>query len=419
MLCLLGFMAPTWAADTAETISEIRFLGNDTTRPEIMLQEMLVRVGEPVDPARIEQSRQAIMDLELFKSVKAELLAAPPGPVLQITVDEKIYFLPIPKLNRSDDGVGYGAQLRFDNLAGLNQKLKLTYEREKTDVSSSGEQGVLSLVYAYPRIFGSPYRLDVEGGVERLPIEAVDGETVTAGYERSASFAGFRFSRWLHTQGPSQGWQAGGGLVWRRQTYRHLSGTPDLYRDGTGVGVVGQIEYRKVHDYLYSRSGENYGLSVEFGLPSIGSDSNYSREILYYRRYQPVFDWPHHNLDLQLQLGLSNDRLFDADAYSLGGGKSLRGYETASITGNAFMLANVEYLAPLFGYYPLRGVVFADVGNAFPENRDIGFSGIKWSAGLGLRLKLKWFVRADLRADAAYNADTGDWKFYASSKQTF
>jgi len=123
MLCLLGFMAPTWAADTAETISEIRFLGNDTTRPEIMLQEMLVRVGEPVDPARIEQSRQAIMDLELFKSVKAELLAAPPGPVLQITVDEKIYFLPIPKLNRSDDGVGYGAQLRFDNLAGLNQKL--------------------------------------------------------------------------------------------------------------------------------------------------------------------------------------------------------------------------------------------------------------------------------------------------------
>lgn len=418
-LCLFGLMASAWADETPETISEIRFLGNKTTKPEILLQEMLVRVGDPADPALIEQSRQAIMDLGLFKSVRADLLVAPAGPVLQIRVKEKYYYLVIPKLNRSDDGVGLGAQLRLDNIAGLNQQLKFTYEQEKTDASSSGKQDVFSLLYTYPRMFGSPYLLEIEGGVERLPLEVLSGETVTAGYERTASFAGFKFTRWLNLTGPSQGWQVGGGLVWRQQTHRHLSGTPDLYRDGTGVGAVGLIEYRKVHDYLYSRGGQNYGFNVEFGLSGLGSDTDYTREVLYYRGYWPVFDWPHHNLDVQLQLGLSNDRLFDTDAYALGGSGSLRGYKAGSVTGNAFMLTNVEYLAPLFGYYPLRGVVFADVGNAFPGNRDIGFSDLKWSTGLGLRLKLKAFVRLDLRVDVAYAFDTNETKVYASSKQMF
>ncbi len=123
VLCLLVWMASAWAAEAPATISEIRFVGNKTTKPEILLQEMLVRVGDPADPVRIEQSRQAIMDLGLFKSVRADLLAAPAGPVLQIRVKEKYYYLVIPKLNRSEDGVGLGAQLRLDNIAGLNQQL--------------------------------------------------------------------------------------------------------------------------------------------------------------------------------------------------------------------------------------------------------------------------------------------------------
>ncbi len=452
-VCLFGLLATAWGADSGpvgtisetangpiittgrtseasrvsdsargprlDPISEIRFAGNDTTKPRIMLQEMLVRVGDPADPALIERSRQAIMDLELFKSVRADLQPAPAGPVLLITVDEKYYILPIPKLNRSDDGVGYGGQLRLDNIAGLNQQLKLTYEQEKTHVSSSGQQEVFSLLYVYPRMFGGPYRLEVEGGVERLPLDVLTGETVTAGYEQTTSFASFKLTRWLDLKGPSQGWQVGGGMVWRQQAFRYLSGTSGLYQDASGVGAIGLVEYSMVHDYLYSRSGVDYGLNAEFGISAFGCDINYSSEVLFYRNYLPVFDRPHHNLDLQLQLGLSSNHLFDGDVYSLGGGKSLRGYESGSITGNAFVQANAEYLAPLFGYYPLRGVVFIDAGNAFPDNHDIRLSDLKWSAGLGLRLKVKSFVRIDLRVDAAYAFDTRETKIYGGTKATF
>lgn len=422
-LCLSLCAISVCAAEDPPTLGEIRFVGNKTTKAEILLQEMLVRVGDPADAALIEQSRQAIMDLGLFKSVRAELLpGAERGRVLLITVKEKYYILPIPKLNRNDENdIGYGAQLRLDNLAGLNQQLKLTYELEKAETSSSGEREVFSVVYNYPRIFASPYRLEIVGNRTSYPIDvlATDGTTVDASYRQTSSEAGFAVTRWLGLIGPSRGWQLGGGLVWRERSYRYLSGTPGLYTDSSTVGLTATIEYTDVHNFLYSRSGRTYGLSAEFGLPSLGSDNNYTRERLYYRGYYPMFNRPHHNLDVQLQLGLASDRAFKEDAYSLGGSSTLRGYEAGSSTGNAYVLANIEYLAPLFGYYPIRGVLFADIGNAYPSNRDIDLSDLKTGAGLGLRWKIKAFVKLDLRLDVAYAFDTGETRVYAGTKETF
>jgi outer membrane protein assembly factor BamA len=421
----LLWLAPPAAAwsQAPELISVIHFAGNHTTREQILRQEMVVQPGDAVDAARIEQSRQAIMDLGLFSAVEAELQpgARPGERVLLITVKEKYYILPIPKLNQSEEGdIGYGAQLRFDNLAGFNQQLKLTYEQEKTAASSSGEQDVLSLSYVYPRLFGGPWRLDAAASRTRLPIEVLgDDGARDAEYQQSTSEASWTLTRWLDLIGPSRGWRAGGGLAWRSRGYRHLSGTPGLYQDGTAVAATALAEFTDVHNYLWSRGGQTYGVSAEFGLPGLGSDNDYTRQLFYYRGYWPGFGQPHHNFDLQLQLGLSSDRLFGEDAYGLGGGSTLRGYDADRIKGNAFVLANAEYLAPLAGYYPIRGVLFADVGNAFPGNRDIRLSDLKWSVGLGLRWKIKAFVKLDLRVDVAYAVDTGETKVHAGTKETF
>ncbi len=423
--CLLlsfSVRAQTGPEEALPVIGTIRFSGNHTTRAAILLQEMLVRPGDGADPGRIEQSRQAIMDLGLFKAVQAELLPGEQAPecVLLITVEEKYYILPIPKLNKNEEGdIGYGAQLRLDNLAGLNQQLKITYEQEKIETSSSGEQDVLSLSYVYPRIFGSPYRFELNASRTNLPLDVLTDGTVSAQYQWTTTEAGLALTRWLGLIGPSRGWQVGTGLVWRDQSYRHISGTPGLYPDGTAVGLTALVEFTDVHNFLYSRSGTTYGLSAEFGLPGLGSDNDYSRQIIYYRSYRPVFDLPHRNLDMQLQLGLSSDRLFGEDAYALGGSSTLRGYKSGSITGNAYVLANVEYLAPLFDYHPLRGVLFVDVGNAYPSNRDIRLSDLKWGVGVGLRWKIKAFVKLDLRVDAAYNVDTGETRVFAGTKETF
>ena len=130
-----------------------------------------------------------------------------------------------------------------------------------------------------------------------------------------------------------------------------------------------------------------------------------------------MFNRPHHNLDVQLQLGLSSDRVFNEDAYSLGGSGLAARLQGRQFQGNAYALANIEYLAPLFGYYPFRGVLFADVGNTYPSNRDIDLTDLKSSAGLGLRWKIKSFVKLDLRVDVAYAFDTGETRVYAGARR--
>ena len=53
---------------TSPIIVDIVFQGNKVTRP----QEMLLSKGDPADPEKVELSRQAIMDLNLFKSAVIE-----------------------------------------------------------------------------------------------------------------------------------------------------------------------------------------------------------------------------------------------------------------------------------------------------------------------------------------------------------
>lgn len=408
---------------SSSVITRIEFVGNRVTQPRIMLQEMLVKEGDIADPALIERSRQAIMDLGLFTSVDASVDAHEDGSVLRIVVKEKYYILPVPKLNRDDDNnYSFGAEISLDNLAGLNQQLKLRYETEDATGLSGGKVDTNTLSYNYPRVLGSPYLFHTEITQNRLPSEVVTGSTVTSLYELEAWTASLQVSRWLAPRGPSRGWQVGAGLIWRNNGYDYVSGVPtDTFREAQAVGINVLGQFLDVRDYLFSRSGKEYGYVGEFGAPVLGSDTQYTRHEFFYRRYLLIEGRPHENLEFQGRLGLSSGDIFAGEgfAYSLGGSKSLRAFDTGSFTGNSFILFNLQYLRPFFDYYPLRGALFLDVGNAYPSNEKINLGDLKWDVGIGLRLRLKSFVKIDLRVDVAYSYDTGEYKVFAGTKEIF
>jgi len=410
------------AATLQPTIVAIEISGNDTTRRRVILQEMLVKPGEPADPVRIAQSRQAIMNLGLFRSVDTELLPAAGGQVLKVIVREKHYFLPLPRLDRNSDGdITYGFDVRADNLGGLNQRLKLS-RKTKNYGDNSGTERSTSLDYSYPRMFGTAYQLDVSANRAHLPdVTLTDATSATTGtYSHRSAEAKVALSRWLNVRGPSRGWRFGGGMIWRRQQYEPLSGVavPGRYAGDT-YGVLASVSYYDVRDLLFTRAGVSYGYDLEAGGQFTGSDYAYLRHTLYYRRYMPVSSLPYRNINVNLQLGLSTGRLFNGDAFALGGADSLRGYESSVISGKAFVLANVEYLTPIFGQRALRGAMFVDVGNAYPENRAVDLTDLHVGGGLGLRWKLKTFVNVDLRLDVAYANRLDGIKVYAGTKAPF
>lgn len=409
-------------APAAGVIVAIEFIGNEVTREKILRQEMTIKEGDVADPVQIEISRQAIMDLGLFTSVRADLEPREAGVLLRISVKEKYYILPVPKLNRDDDNnFSYGAEISFDNLSGLNQKLKMRYEAEDSTEVRGGKVMTSLLSYSYPRVLGGPWTLGIEVSKIRAPVENTLG-TVIQRYEREAWITSVQASRWLNESGPSQGWQLGAGLVWRRNIYdSDFTTQVDPYRDAQAVGFSGLAQFVDVRDFLYSRSGMEYGYSGELGAPALGSDTHYTRHDFFFRRYFTFEDRLHENIDLQARLGLSSGDIFASEtaAYSLGGSKTLRGYATGSFLGNSYILVNVQYLRPLFGYYEVRGAVFLDVGNTYPSNTELNLGDLKWDVGIGFRWRLKSFVKIDLRVDAAYAHDIGEWRYFAGTKEIF
>jgi len=345
------------------------------------------------------------------------------GHVLRIVVKEKYYILPVPKLNRDDDNkFSLGAEISLDNFAGLNQQLKVRYETEEAAGLSGGQINTHSFSYNYPRVLGSAYLFRTDISQQYSPAEVITDSVVSSLYKSEAWTANLQVSRWLNRTGPSVGWQVGTGIVWRRNIYDYVSGTTtDTFQDARAVGLTVNGQFIDVRDYLLSREGLEYGYTGEYGSPVLGSDTEYKRHEFFYRKYILLEGRPHENVELQARLGLSSGDIFAGTgyAYTLGGSKTLRAYDTGSFLVNSFVLFNLQYLRPFFGYYPFRGALFLDVGNAYPSNEKIDLGDLKWDVGIGFRLRLKSFVKIDLRVDVAYSYDTGEYKVFAGTKEVF
>ncbi|MCK7497330.1 MAG: BamA/TamA family outer membrane protein [Comamonadaceae bacterium] len=275
----------------------------------------------------------------------------------------------------------------------------MRYETENTDDTvTDGEITSWSFDYNYPRVAGSPWVLQTNIDQTSRPTEIVTDGVVTSLYDSESWTASILASRWLNLRGPSRGWLVGTGVVWRRNSYEYRSGTvTDTFFEQNAAGLTAQVQFRDVRDYLFSRSGWQYGYQGEFGEPAIGADQHYTRHEFFYRHYILLPGRPHTNIDVQAKLGLSSGEIFTSEeyAYALGGSKSLRGFDRNSLIGDAYVLLNVQYLQPLFGYNALRGVVFLDVGNAYPSNTELHLGDLGRDVGVGLRLRLKSFVKID------------------------
>ena len=411
---LLVLVLVASAANAADpVITDIRFAGNKVTRPEVMLREVIVRKGQSASASAIERSRQNIMNLGLFRWVRAEMR---PGGTLLFTVKEKRFLLIYPLLSRDGSRVSPGLRVRWENIGGRNHQFKFRYKRSDADEATSGDNDSYQFSFNNPRLAGTYIALNSALNLDRNPIETVTGSTVTSRYNRNHYTLGLQFSRWLVQPGPSRGWRYSGGVVIQDRRYSHELGTTGLYNNEMDVALTAGVSYTNVNDHLYSRTGTEYGVNGTFGMEDLGSDFGYNRVEFFYRRYR----WlgaPHHNLNFQVKLGLADGGIFASEPFGIGGAKSLRGYD--GLEGEAYLQANVEYMRPLFGHRAFRGVVFLDLGGAWARVKDIDLGDLKAGVGIGIRFKIKTFVKLDLRVDVAYNADTGDTEVYAGTRNTF
>ena len=401
-------------------IREIVFSGNEETSDVLLRDEIGIRVGDAYVDVQLAAARQALMDLGLFREVKARAEQFGYGVRLTFEVDEKYYLLPLPRLSRSSDGdISLGGQLRFDNLLGLNHKLRVTLEREKADEGRGRETDQLRVDYAVPRLIGTRWGVRARIAEERHPVSTDADAGVLGEWSRSDAQLQLGARRQLDDLTPSNpGWSIAFGISHNERQHEPLddSGSP-LPAGGQDRSLSLALDYSDVHAGRYRRFGRAWGGSITLGGQLSGGDYAYSSVRMYYRAFLPLSEAAD-NLNMSFSLGFANGSAWDLPRFSLGGSSSIRGIEAGSLVGDTMLLYKVEWLRGLRDHQSFRLLGFVDVGNTW-RRYHIDPTDLEATIGGGFRWKIDAFVNTNLSVDIGYHPKSGDYKIYAGTSASF
>jgi outer membrane protein assembly factor BamA len=397
-LALWLIALPVGAAASASwpTIRAIEFSGNNTTRPVTMLRELVVHVGDPADPTKIEQSRQAVLDLGLFRAVDVSQRPYEDGVVLTFTVREKWYVLPLPRVDANAEGeYAYGGQLRWNNLFGLNQTLQLqVLERKLKEPGRSGQ-------FSYGASYSIPFVDLGRSGLFFSGGHAVQDSIDAAGNHYGETFDSAQ-GLWTYSLSPaslSHGWSVGAGLLWQREnTAGQFAPAPQ----GRTTALVAYEAYNDLRYLVYSEQGTLFGARQEYAVDGLAADYGYSRYTADYFRAWHLGSTPHQNLQFLADAGayLGGPASRPHNAFGLGGSSRLRGYDKDFVQGDAAWYLSGEYLRPLHWNW-LRLLFVAETGSAYPRLGETGGRAVYASLGLGLRLRIVWLVNVEVEGGIA------------------
>lgn len=390
-------------------IVEIRLSGNEKTRDKVILRELDLAPGDAADPVAIEDGRQAVLDLGLFREVKATTHEVPGGVVLELTMREKFHLLVLPRIDASSDqDYSYGAQLRWSNVGGLNHRLNLTVEKgEFPEERDRREETSARVSYRAPHIFDSAYEL--RSRMERRErvtpvIDPVSNEVTDDSFDETFDHFEIGLVRDLRLGRPRRGWLLGGALFWQRQDTEGEFAPPP---DGQALALVGTADYDDMRFHLYSQTGRRFAARIEAAGDGLASDYDYTRTTASYFQSRAIGDTPHQTVHLLGSAGVLTGGPGSRNEFSLGGSGQMRAYDSDFLEGNYYYYGSLEYLRPIKWDW-LRLLAFVEVGGSGDDREGLRDGSPYADIGVGVRIRLTWFVDIEIEAGVAYPLRGGD-----------
>src|SRR5690606_19528466 len=174
----------------------------------------------------------------------------------------------------------------------------------------------------------------------------------------------------------------------------------DLDRDGRNSAVNASIAYDTRDNRLFPTEGQYHLASFELSHPWIGSDDalQYNRAQVFFRYYHPlplglVF---RANLQIGYVFSFGDQGVPISERFFRGGIFSVRGSEPRGLRptirtlqegdpssdcvdfikgGNKELVLNLEIEFPIIEAAGIRGVIFADAGNAYDDDQNFFYAG--------------------------------------------
>ena len=388
-----------------QRLGAVAVVGNGKTKRRVVMRELPLKPGGPLNPEALAQAKLELYDLGIFREVRYRL----PEPVEPEAPQDLVLEVRERPTGFIGFGLGYASDERFrgfveagdQNLFGTGRGL-----RWKSKVSTIGYRH--DLFYQEPWLFG----YDQEGQVD-LYQESSDEE----GYDVFRRGIMLGVNRELASRLLLN-------LKYRYEFVDYTNVDPEFEAEegpleSVNIGsLAAVVEFDRRDNPIAPRRGSYYLASVEVARPLFGGDASFTKYVLESSWYHPL------GAGAELALGLRGgftQLLLDAgdlplsERFFLGGDRTVRGYEYKSIGpkdaagnplgGNAFALANIEARFTL--WKKLRGVLFLDAGELWADQAGLPPSGVKTSAGAGLRYET---LVGPIRLDWGYklNPDEGE-----------
>lgn len=413
------------------------------TKAYILTREMRTKPGEALNRDKLQADLRRIFGLGLFEDVQVALEPGqdPSKVVVNLNVQER-------KTGNFSAGAGFSsnsglfgtASYTQNNLGGNNQKLN-------TQVQVGTREFLFDASFTDPWIATDPYRtsytvnlfnrltrpLVFDGGSPDInlgdtgntgpftnPIVGGNGQTqvfgdtgITPRVNRLGG--GVTFSR-PFTKDPDKvatAWVASAGIQYQRVSIRdedfniakfdvlgnNLSfsgrGSDDLFLIQLGISR----DLR--NDPADPTKGSVLRVGVDQALPIGLGSINFTRLRASYSYFIPVklinFTKGPQALAFNVQGGTVIGDLPPYEAFTLGGGSSVRGYDEGEVgSGRSFLQASAEYRFPLLKFLGgIGGVLFVDYGTNLGTQSDVpgqpgivrGKPGDGLGYGVGLRVK--------------------------------
>ena len=379
----------------------ITVVGNSRTRDKVIRRELRIYEGEYYSSTGLKRSKQLVQRLGYFETVELNTSRGAADDLMDVVVEIKE-----KATGTFQVGAGFSsvesfvaqAQVAQNNLFGRGQTLSLQATLSKI-------RTIANVQFADNYFFDTKFRFAAD--VYRYETNFEDftrnslGGSLTFGYPLDDDWS-VAMTYTLEDVSVS----AGG--------FGASSAPPiaNLYSDGLTSSLRGSLIYDTRNNRLFPSDGLFGLVSVEEANEVLGSDNEFTRYTGRIRFYQDL------TLDMVLKLNLELGMITSPsrtgvpifERYFVGGPLTVRGFIRNSlgptisvfdsirpdsgtidqnIGGTQQMLMNAEYEFPIFQTVGIRGVVFADGGNAF--NRADPFAdkidALRFAWGFGIR----WF----------------------------
>jgi len=387
-------------------VSKIVVVGNETTRDYVILREMSLKVGAPLDSLAMDLDRKHIYSLQLFNKVDLDYTAEGNQATVFVRVSERWYVFPIPIFGfkyRDLKKPFYGVALIHQNFRGRNEKIMAS--------AVFGYDGWFNLAYQNPKLTSDDdifLRSHVgfshvrnQNTSEGEYDQRVYAGSLTVGkryglYKMLLGFAGY--DQW-EVSDPQPGWTV----------------APSGKDHFITLGALFLYDRRDIREY--ATAGEYMAITAtKYGLGE--SDVNLFRYGIDVRDYEPLGNGVSicgRIFGSFLSGGLSPTYLHEY----FGHGDRIRGYYSTVLEGEDILGSSVElrvpilkpryetvsipFLPPEFSVwrYGLYAGIFADAGTTWFRTDQV-LEG-PWYAGYGAGLQFLLPYSFVLRTEYAFN----------------